>query len=79
MNKTAITAIIIFVFTISFAAGMQNLEVAKAWIAAPAIIIYSPAPIIYTKTSLPLNVVVNILNNSQKLFAFSTVLMKTPM
>ena len=67
MNKTAITAIIIFVFTISFAAGMQNLEVAKAWIAAPAIIIYSPAPIIYTNTSLPLHVVVNILNNSPEI------------
>lgn len=64
MNKTALTAIIIVAF-ITFVAGMQTLEVAKAnFLPAPAIIIYSPAPVIYTNTSIPLHVVVNILSNS---------------
>jgi hypothetical protein len=42
--------------------------VAKAnFLPAPAIIIYSPAPIIYTNTSVPLNVVVNVLSNSPEI------------
>jgi hypothetical protein len=67
MNKTALTSIIIFAF-ITFVAGMQTLEVAKAnFLPAPAILIYSPYPIIYTNTSVPLNVVVNILSNSPEI------------
>jgi hypothetical protein len=67
MNKTALTAIIIFAF-ITFVAGMQTLDVAKAnFLPAPAIILYSPAPIIYTNTSIPLHVVVNVLRHSPEI------------
>ena len=68
MKRTALALTLILALSVSTIAGMQTLEVAKAnFLPAPAIIIYSPAPIIYTNTSLPLHVVVNILNNSPEI------------
>jgi hypothetical protein len=68
MKRTALALTLILALSVSIIAGMQTLEVAKAnFLPAPAIIIYSPAPIIYTNTSLPLDVVVNILNNSPEI------------
>ena len=68
MKRTALALTLILALSASIIAGMQTLEVAKAnFLPAPAIIIYSPAPIIYTNTSLPLHVVVNILNNSPEI------------
>jgi hypothetical protein len=68
MRRTALALTLILALSVSIIAGMQTLEVAKAnFLPAPAIIIYSPAPIIYTNTSLPLHVVVNILNNSPEI------------
>jgi hypothetical protein len=68
MKRIALALIIILALSISIIAGMQALDVAKAnFLPAPAIIIYSPAPIISTNTSIPLNVGVNILKNSPKI------------
>jgi hypothetical protein len=68
MKRTALALIIILALSISIMAGMQTLEVAKAnFLPAPAIIIYSPAPIISTNTSIPLNIGVNILENSPEI------------
>jgi len=68
MKRKALALTLILALLVSIIAGMQTLEVAKAnWLPAPAIIIYSPYPIIYTNTSVPLNVVVNILSNSPEI------------
>jgi len=68
MKRTALALTLILALSVSIIAGMQTLEVAKAnWLPAPAIIIYSPASIIYTNTSIPLHVVVNILSNSPEI------------
>jgi hypothetical protein len=68
MKRTALALTLMVGFLFSFVVGMQTFEVAKAnFLPAPAIIIYSPAPVIYTNTSLPLSVVVNILNNSPEI------------
>jgi hypothetical protein len=62
MNRTALALTFVMALSVSIIAGMQTLEVARAnFLPAPAIIIYSPAPIIYANTSLPLNVGVNVL------------------
>jgi hypothetical protein len=66
MNKTAITAITIFMFTISFAAGIQTLEVANAYYAPPpSIEILSPIPTpdVHSNASVMLNVRVNVFSN----------------
>jgi hypothetical protein len=66
MKRTVLT--LILTLSVLLIAGMQALEVAKAnFLPAPAIIIHSPAPIISTNTSIPLNVGVNILKNSPRI------------
>jgi hypothetical protein len=68
LKRTALALTLVLALSVSIMAGMQTLEVAKAnWLPAPAIIIYSPASIIYTNTSIPLHVVVNILSNSPEI------------
>jgi hypothetical protein len=68
MKRIALALTLILALSVSIIAGMQTLEVAKAnFLPAPAIIIYSPAPIISTNTSILLNVGVNILNNSPEI------------
>jgi hypothetical protein len=68
MKRTVLALALISALSVSIMAGMQTLEVAKAnFLPAPAIIIYSPAPIISTNTSIPLNVGVNILKNSPEI------------
>lgn len=68
MKRTALALTLVLALSVSIMAGMQTLEVAKAnWLPAPAIIIYSPASIIYTNTSIPLHVVVNVLRNSPEI------------
>jgi hypothetical protein len=67
MKKTALVLTIVFALFVSLTAGVQTLEVAKAFLLAPAIIIYSPAPIIYTNTSIPLSIVVRVLHDSPEI------------
>jgi hypothetical protein len=68
MKRTALASTLIMALLISAVAGMQTLETAKAnWLPAPAIIIYSPYPIIYTNTSIPLHVEVNVLRDSPEI------------
>jgi hypothetical protein len=68
MKRPALALTLILALSVSTIVGMQALEVAKAnFLPAPAIIIYSPAPIFYTNASIPLNVVVNILDNSPEI------------
>jgi hypothetical protein len=68
MKRTALALTLVLALSVSIMAGMQTLEVAKAnFLPAPAIIIYSPAPIIYTNTSVPLHVVVNVLRDSPQI------------
>jgi hypothetical protein len=68
MKRKALALTLILALSISIMAGTQTLEVAKAnFLPAPAIIIYSPAPIISTNTSIPLSVGVNILKNSPEI------------
>jgi hypothetical protein len=68
MKRTALALTLILALSVSIIAGMQTLEVAQAnFLPAPAIIIYSPAPIIYTNTSIPLHVVVNVLRDSPEI------------
>jgi len=68
MKRTTLALTLILALSVTIIAGMQTLEVAKAnFLPAPAIIIYAPAPIIYTNTSVTLNVGVNILNTSPEI------------
>ena len=65
MKRTALTLILITAILFSSGGRMTTLEVAKAFLPAPAIIIYSPVDNgISTNTSIPLSVGVNILKNS---------------
>ena len=67
MKRTALALTLISALSVSIIAGMQT-HVAKAnFLPAPAIMIYSPGPSIYTNTSIPLNVVVNVLKNSPEI------------
>jgi hypothetical protein len=66
MKRTALTLTLMLALSVSIIAGVQT-QVAEAFLPAPAIIIYSPAPIISTNTSIPLSVGVNILNNSPEI------------
>ncbi len=63
-KKTIIAKFIISVFVISAFAGLQTLEVAKAnFFPGDALILHSPYPkVIYTSTSVPLDVVANVAN-----------------
>jgi hypothetical protein len=68
MKRTAVALTLILALSVSIAAGMQALEVAKAnFLPAPAVIIYSPAPIIYTNNSVQLNVGVNVLTGDPEI------------
>jgi len=68
MKRTAFALALVLVLLVLIMAGMQILDVARAnFLPAPAIIIYSPGPTIYTNTSLSLSVVVNILDNSPEI------------
>jgi hypothetical protein len=68
MKRTALAVALILALLVSMMAEMRTFEVAKAnFLPAPAIIIYSPGPIIYTNTSLSLSVVVNILHSSPEI------------
>jgi hypothetical protein len=68
VKRPTLSLILILTLSISIIAGSQTLEVAEAnFLPAPAIIIYSPAPVISANTSIPLNVGVNILNNSPEI------------
>jgi hypothetical protein len=68
MKRTALALTLIFALSVSIIAGTQTLEVAKAnFLPAPAIIIYSPAPIIYANTSIPLSIVVRVLHGSPEI------------
>lgn len=65
MKRKAITLTLVLALLFSAVAGAMLVKVATAnFLSAPAIIIYSPAPIISTNTSIPLDVGVNILNTS---------------
>ena len=67
MKRTALTSLIMALL-FSAIAGAMLVKVATAnFLPAPAIIIYSPAPLISTNTSIPLNIGVNILKNSPKI------------
>ena len=64
MKRKVPTAIIVFAFIVSFVAGIQTLEVAKAnYFPPPSIEIFSPipAPGVHSNASVQLNVRVNIL------------------
>lgn len=66
MKKTLLAFILVLLA--SMMARFQTLDVANAnFIPAPATLIYSPAPIIYTNTSIPLRVSVNILEYSPRI------------
>jgi hypothetical protein len=68
MRKTALALTLVFALFVSLMVGVQTLEVAKAnFLLAPAIIIYSPAPIIYANTSIPLSVAVRVLHGSSEI------------
>lgn len=67
MKRTASALTLISALSVSIMAGMQT-QMAKAnFLPAPAIMIYSPGPTIYTNTSITLNVVVNVLKNSPEI------------
>jgi hypothetical protein len=66
--KRAFALTLVLLLSVSILAGMQILDVARAnFLPAPAIIIYSPGPVIYTNTSLSLSVVVNVLDKSPEI------------
>jgi hypothetical protein len=67
MKRTALALTLFFALFVSLMAGVQTLEVAKAFLLAPAVIIYSPAPILYTNASIPLSIVVRVLNGSPEI------------
>jgi hypothetical protein len=68
MKRPALALTLILALSVTIIASLQTLEVAKAnFLPAPAIIIYSPYPTIYTNTSIPLNVAVNILHDSPEI------------
>jgi len=62
-KKTFMAAIIILAFLISLVAGMQAVEVTNAkFFPGDALIINSPYPVVYTGTSVPLDVVASVAN-----------------
>jgi hypothetical protein len=68
MKRTALALTLILALSVSIIAGMQTLEVAKAnFLPAPVVTIYSPGPIIYKNTSIPLSIVARVLNGSPEI------------
>ena len=80
MKKTALAAKLILTFLMSLLAGMQTYEVANAnFFPGEAILISSPtSAVVYTNTSVPLNIVASVANPTPKIVSITYRLDENP-
>ena len=80
MKRTALALTMIFAISFSLMAGIQTIEVADAnFFPGNALIIYSPnSSIVYTKTSISLNIMANVANPTPEILSITYCLDNNP-